>query len=115
VTDVGEKTPKPAKLRGIAARQWGTVILAVSVLWIAAGAGVVGMVLTGSEAALYTAFGWVLGMVLILVLIAVQRATERREVRAGYTTLMNRHQNLWQLHPRTGAALRAPGERFLER
>ncbi len=38
------------------------------------------------------------------------RAT-RREAEAGYTTLWYRYYHLWQLDPRTGEALRRPGER----
>lgn len=34
---------------------------------------------------------------------------ERREVRAGYTTLYSRrYRHLWQLDPRTGAVVRPP-------
>jgi hypothetical protein len=40
---------------------------------------------------------------------------ERRESEAGYTTLPTRHQDLWQLEPRTGAVLRHPGEPFISR
>ena len=52
----------------------------------------------------------VLGSGLILASLKESRATIRENA-AGYTTVYQRHYELWQLNPRTGAVVRRPGER----
>ena len=68
--------------------------------------------------------GWLVsadaGAILVLLLAAfVSRGTsgviERREVRAGYTTLDDRYRDLPQLDPRTGAVVRLAGAAYLAR
>ena len=61
-------------------------------------------------------FGSLLGLLVLCAFsirayVSESRA-ERREREAGYTTLWSsRYRDYWQLHPKTGAVVRRPGER----
>jgi hypothetical protein len=71
------------------------VALPMSIHLAVAGGAVIGVFVLSA--------GWIAGS------IGESRAT-LREV-AGYTTVYERHYELWQLEPRTGAVVRRPGER----
>lgn len=57
-----------------------------------------------------TGFACAFATGIIVGSISEGRAT-LREMAAGYTTVYDRHFELWQLAPRTGAVVRRPGER----
>ena len=60
---------------------------------------------------LISLFGLVVLCVVALHGYLSQSRAEHREREAGYTTLWaSRYRDYWQLHPKTGAVIRRPGE-----
>ena len=113
--DQGSAGVPPQLLDGPSARYWAKRAFGVVVVVFAGIVATVGgSFLPEAPRHVVVVIGLTLaiGGAIVQAILALRlRSAQRREKRAGYTTLFDEQfQELWLLDPRTGAVVRRPGE-----